>query len=73
MRPHDGEDDGASAGDRDERLFAGVRFTLVGFDPASESQVHPPARLDAVPAATPPFSFRFRCLVVTTSLSSARR
>uniref|UniRef100_A0A8I6WX39 BRCT domain-containing protein n=2 Tax=Hordeum vulgare subsp. vulgare TaxID=112509 RepID=A0A8I6WX39_HORVV len=28
MRPHDG----------DERLFAGVRFALVGFDPASESQ-----------------------------------
>ncbi|VAH41886.1 unnamed protein product [Triticum turgidum subsp. durum] len=34
MRPHDG----AGAGDGDERLFAGVRFALVGFDPASESQ-----------------------------------
>lgn len=38
MRPHDGEDDGAGAGDRNERLFAGMRFALVGFDPASESQ-----------------------------------
>ncbi|KAM3392355.1 hypothetical protein ACQJBY_013467 [Aegilops geniculata] len=36
MRPHDGEDDGDGGGD--ERLFAGVRFALVGFDPASESQ-----------------------------------
>ncbi|KAF7013898.1 hypothetical protein CFC21_027946 [Triticum aestivum] len=38
MRPHDGEDDGVGDGDGDERLFAGVRFALVGFDPASESQ-----------------------------------
>ncbi|KAM3372087.1 hypothetical protein ACQJBY_019131 [Aegilops geniculata] len=38
MRPHDGEDDGVGDGDGDGRLFAGVRFALVGFDPASESQ-----------------------------------
>ena len=55
MRPHDGEDDGASAGDRGERLFAGVRFALVGFDPASESQVRPPAS-----TRFPHSPFRFR-------------
>ncbi|CAM0907503.1 unnamed protein product [Alopecurus aequalis] len=36
MPPRDGEDDGG--GGDDERLFAGVRFALVGFDPVSESQ-----------------------------------
>ncbi|XP_048554547.1 BRCT domain-containing protein At4g02110-like [Triticum urartu] len=38
MLPHDGDDDGVGDGDGDDRLLAGVRFALVGFDPASESQ-----------------------------------
>ncbi|KAL5196996.1 hypothetical protein ABZP36_000508 [Zizania latifolia] len=35
MLPHDAEEDAAAD---DGRLFAGVRFALVGFDPVSESQ-----------------------------------